>query len=80
MAQELKVELETIKKTQKEATLEIDNLGKWSGATDASITNKIQDIEERVSGVEDTIKDTDTTVNTKYKKLLTQNIQNSQSP
>jgi hypothetical protein len=51
MAQELKVELETIKKTQKEATLEIDNLGKWSGATDASITNKIQDIEERESQV-----------------------------
>lgn len=49
-------------KTQKEATLEMDNLGKWSGATGASITNKIQDIEERVSGVEDTIEDIDTTI------------------
>lgn len=64
-------------KTQKEATLEMDNLGKWSGATGASITNKIQDIEERVSGVEDTIEDIDTSVkeNTKCKKLLNQNIQ-----
>jgi hypothetical protein len=28
MAQELKKEIETIKKTQREATLEIENLGK----------------------------------------------------
>ena len=46
MTQELKMELETIKKIQKEANLEMGNLGKWSGATDASATNRIQDIEE----------------------------------
>jgi predicted nucleic acid-binding Zn-ribbon protein len=53
--QDLKMEIETIKKLQRETTLEIENLGKRSGVTDARITNRIQDIEERISGAEDTI-------------------------
>ena len=67
--QDLKMEGETIKKSQMEATPEMENLGKRSGATDARIFNRIQDIEERISGVEDTIKDIDTRVkeNTKCK-------------
>jgi uncharacterized coiled-coil DUF342 family protein len=47
MVQELKLEIETVKKTQREATMEIDNLGTRSGATHASMTNRIQEIEER---------------------------------
>jgi hypothetical protein len=45
-----------------------------------SITNKIQEIEERISGAEDTLEDIDTTVkeNAKWKKLITQNIQEIQ--
>lgn len=41
------------------------------------MTNKIQEIEERISSIEDTIEDNDTTVkeNTKSKNLITQNIQ-----
>jgi septal ring factor EnvC (AmiA/AmiB activator) len=39
--QDLKIEVETIKKSQRETTLEIENLGKKSGAIDASITNRI---------------------------------------
>ena len=39
----------------------MENLGKRSGGTDASITNRIQEIEERISGIEDTIEDIDTT-------------------
>jgi hypothetical protein len=41
------------------------------------MTNRIQGIEENISGSEDTIEHIDTTVkqNTKSKKLLTQNIQ-----
>ena len=35
--------------------MEIENLGKRSGVIDASITNRIQEIEERISGAEDTI-------------------------
>ena len=38
--QDLKVEVGTIKKTQMEASMEMENLGKRSGITDASINNK----------------------------------------
>jgi uncharacterized coiled-coil protein SlyX len=62
------------------ATLKMDNLGKRSVSTDARITNRIQEIEERITGVENTIEAIDPTVkeNTKLKKLLTQNIQEIQ--
>ena len=51
--------------------LEIENLGKRSGVIDASITNRIQEIEERISSTEDTIENIDTTVkeNAKSKKV-----------
>ena len=39
--QELKREVDTIKKTESEATLEIENLGKKSGTIDANISNRI---------------------------------------
>ena len=39
--QDLKVEVETVKKTQMEANLEMENLGKSSGITDVSIINRI---------------------------------------
>jgi len=35
------MEIEIIKKTQRETTLEIENLGKTSGIIDTSITNRI---------------------------------------
>jgi predicted nucleic acid-binding Zn-ribbon protein len=59
--QYLKMEVETIKKSQRDNTLEIENLEKKSGAIDASIRNRIQEIEERISGAEDTIENIDTT-------------------
>ena len=46
--QNLKMEIESIKKLQKGTTLEIENLGKRSGVIDTSITNRIQEIEERI--------------------------------
>jgi chromosome segregation ATPase len=74
--QDLKMERETIKKSKRETTLEIENLGKRSGVTDASITNRVQETEERISGVEDTIENIDKTVkeNAKCKRLLTKSI------
>jgi predicted nucleic acid-binding Zn-ribbon protein len=74
--QDLKMEVETIKKSQRETTLKIENLGKKSGAIHASITNRIQEIEERISGAEDSIENMDTTIkeNAKCKNILTQNI------
>ena len=47
--QDLKMEIESIKKSQKETTLELENLGKRSGVIDVSITNRMQEIEERIS-------------------------------
>ena len=59
--QDLKVEMET-KKTQIMANLEMENLGKRSGITDISITNRIQVTEERISGIKDMVEEIDTTV------------------
>ena len=75
--QDLKMEVETIKKTQRETTLEIETLGKKSGTIDVSISNRIQEMEERISGAEDSIENIGTTIkgNGKCKKILTQNIQ-----
>ena len=52
---DLKIEIESIKKTQTEKILELENLDKRRGTTEESITNRIQEMEERISGVEDTI-------------------------
>jgi chromosome segregation ATPase len=77
---DLKREVDTIKKTQSEARLEIETLGKKSGTIDASISNTIQEMEERISGAEDFIENIGTTIkeNAKCKKILTQNIQEIQ--
>jgi esterase/lipase len=43
---DLKREVDTIKKTQSEATLEIETLGKKSGTIDVSISNRIQEMKK----------------------------------
>jgi cell division protein FtsL len=47
------------------------------GAIDASISNRIQEMEEKISDGEDSIENMDKTIkeNAKCKKILTQNIQ-----
>jgi wobble nucleotide-excising tRNase len=71
------MEVETIKKSQRETTLEIESLGKKSGTINANISNRIQEMEERISGAEDSIENMEKTIkeNAKCKKILTQNIQ-----
>jgi hypothetical protein len=49
------MEIKSMKKSQRETSLEIETLGKRSEAIDVSITKTMQEIEERISGVEDTI-------------------------
>ena len=60
--------------------LEIENLRKSSGTIDVSISNRKQEVEERISGAEDSIENIGTTIkeNAKCKKTLTQNIQEIQ--
>jgi predicted nucleic acid-binding Zn-ribbon protein len=65
---ELKREVDTIKKTQSEATLEIETLGKKSGTIDASIRNKIQEMEDRFSGAEDSLENISTTIKENAKR------------
>jgi hypothetical protein len=52
-------------------------LGKKSGTIDVSISNRIQQMEKRISGAEDSREKLATTIkeNAKCKKILTQNIQ-----
>ena len=54
------MEVQTIMKIQIEATLEMKNLGNRSRIADVSISNRIQEIEERNSGLKDTIEEIDT--------------------
>jgi wobble nucleotide-excising tRNase len=73
---DLKREVDTIKKTQSEATLEIETIGKIPG----TISYRIQEMEERMSGVQDSIENISSTIkeNAKCKRILTQNIQEIQ--
>jgi hypothetical protein len=68
--QYLKREVETIKKVQSETTLEIEILGNKSGTIAVNISNRIQEMEERVSGAEYSIENMGTTIkeNAKCKK------------
>jgi chromosome segregation ATPase len=72
--QDLKREVDIIKNTQSEAMLEIETIEKKSGIIDASISKSIQEMEERISGAGDSIKNISTTIkeNGKCKKILTQ--------
>jgi prefoldin subunit 5 len=66
--QDLKMEIETIKKIRQEKTQEIEILGKKAGTIDVNISNRIQEMEERISGAEDSIENMDTTVKEKAKR------------
>jgi hypothetical protein len=68
------MEVEAIKKTETEKILEVDNLSKLTGTSDTSITNRIQEMKETSSGVNDTIEEIFTLVkeNIKSKKFLKQ--------
>jgi chromosome segregation ATPase len=78
--QDLKMEVETMKKSQRETTLETENLEERTGVIDLSNTNRIQEIEGKISGKEAAIENNDTTVKEtpKCKKILTEDIQEIQ--
>jgi hypothetical protein len=68
--QDLKMEVETIKKIQKETNLELGILGKKSGTIDVSTSNRIQEMEERISVAEDSIENMDTTIKENAKRCF----------
>jgi hypothetical protein len=49
--QDLKMEIETIEKSQRETIMEIENLGKRTRVKDSSITNRIQDTIENIDTI-----------------------------
>ena len=75
--QDLKTEMESMKKSQTQGRLAMENLGKRTETSETSITIRIQEIEERISDSEDTIEklNTLTKENSKYNKFSSQNIQ-----
>ena len=66
-----------MKKTLTEERLDMENLGKRIGTADTSITNRIQEIDERISDTEDIAEKINSLIKEQNKsnKLLTQNIQ-----
>ena len=77
MIQDLNIEIQAIKKTETKGILEMKNLGKWSATTNTNTNNRIQEIEERIRGIENSIEEIDSLVkeNVKFNKCLAQNIQ-----
>ena len=73
--QELKTEMEAMKKTQTEGRRDMENPCKRTETTESSITNRIQEIEERISDYEDTIEKINvlTKENSKSNKFSSQN-------
>ena len=56
------MEVEKIKKSQTDTTVEIEMLGKKSSTIDKSISNRMQEMEERISGAEHSLENMDTTI------------------
>ena len=73
----MKTEMEVMKKTQTEGRLDMENLGKQTETTETSITNRIQETEERILDAKDTIEKINALIkeNSKSNKFLTKNIQ-----
>ena len=55
IVQDMKVEIESMKKTQMEVNLEMKCWGIQGGTSEASLTNKLPYMKERLSGNEDKI-------------------------
>ena len=60
--------------------MKLKNPEKRSGDIDASITNSIQEVEERLSGAEDTIENIDTTVKENAKNQKAPNPKHPANP
>lgn len=64
--QDIKMEIETIKKRQIGGFLEMKKLRIQKGTTDASFSNRMQEMKQRIWGIEDHIEEMDTSVREKH--------------
>ena len=71
------MKMEAIKKNISKAILRREYLGKWTGTTEINITNRTQEMEDRIPGIKDRTKENDSSVkeNNKSKKFMTENLQ-----
>ena len=60
--QDLKVEIESVKKTPTQVIREMKNLGTLTGTSEVNLTSRIQKMEERILGIENTTKAMDTSI------------------
>ena len=69
--------MEAMKQTETENWLDMENLGKQTETTESIITNRIQEMEERISEAEDTIEKINAQIKeiSKSNKFSSQNIQ-----
>ena len=74
--EDLKMQIAAMQVIQTGEILEMKEQGKMIESTDTRITHSIQEMEVRISGIEDTIEEIDTLIkeNVKSKKFLTENI------
>lgn len=61
----MKVEIKSIKKTQTKENMEIKSLGMQTGTTVGNLFNRLEGMEERISGTKDTIEKNDFSVGKK---------------
>lgn len=73
LIQDLKIEMEVIKNTKTEGILQIENLGNQTETTEASITNRLQELREWTWGKEDMIEEIITSVNENIKSKKKKN-------
>ena len=69
------MKIEAIKKSKTEDNLETECLGNTTGDGDIKITNRIQEIEEIILGIEDKMGKKLAKKKVNFKKFLTRNIQ-----
>lgn len=62
MDQSTKVAVDSIKKMQSQGKLEMRNSGTQTGTSEASLINRIQEMEEWISGSEDKIEEMDSII------------------
>ena len=60
--QDLKIKIETVKKTQTEGNVETEIMRKQSGTTNTSMNIRIQEMEERISNAENILEEIDSSV------------------
>lgn len=58
----MKVEIEPLRKTQTEIKLEHLKSNKQKKTSEVNLTNKVQDMAERISGIEDKVEEMDTLI------------------